>query len=84
MMWSRLLILAGLLGAPAGYVLLGPEFSHRHGLAEQIAVGLLAVLMLCTLLGMKVTTILGFLVRAIVIAFLWRCVGMALRMVRLR
>lgn len=81
---SRMLMFAGLTGASAGFVLLGPEFAERHSLPEQVAVGLLAILMLCTLFGVKITTILGFLVRVIVVALIWRCVVSVLRVVRLR
>lgn len=81
---SRVLMIAGLAGGSVGFLLLGPDFAARHSLAEQVALGLLAVLMLCTLFGMKITTVLGFLIRIIVIALIWRCVVSVLRVVRLR
>lgn len=81
---SRVLMIAGLAGAATGFMVLGPEFAHRHSLAEQVAVGLLAILMVCTLFGVKITTILGFLFRMIVVALIWRCVVSMLRIARLR
>ncbi|WP_128253737.1 hypothetical protein [Falsirhodobacter deserti] len=81
---SRVLMIAGLVGASAGFLIFGSEFAERHSLVEQIAVGLLAILMLCTLFGMKITTILGFLFRMIVIALIWRCLASVLRIARLR
>lgn len=76
----RLLITIGLIGGFAGFLLLGPEFSNDHSLAEQVALGLLAILMICTLFGMKITSILGFLVRTIIIAVIWRAISSILRL----
>lgn len=83
-MMSRLLIMAGIIGGAAGYMLLGPEFREGHSMQEQIALGLLGILMICTLFGMKITTIFGVLFRLVVIALIWRCIEMVLRVVRLR
>ncbi|MFJ1292616.1 hypothetical protein ACEPPZ_11090 [Paracoccus yeei] len=80
---SRVLMIEGLVGTSAGFLMLGPEFTERHSLGEQIPVGLLAILMLCTLFSMKITTILSFLLRMIVIALIWRCVASVLRVARL-
>jgi len=80
----RMLMLFGLVGGFAGFMVLGPEFSTDHSLQEQIALGLVAILMICTLFGMRVGTILGFLFRLILIAMIWRVIATMLRVVRLR
>ncbi|MDB6455215.1 hypothetical protein [Falsirhodobacter sp. 20TX0035] len=81
---SRLLIITGVIGATAGVLVLGPDFAQTHSMAEQIALGLLAILMVCTLFGMKIGTILGFLFRILVMALIWRGVTGLLRVARLR
>lgn len=79
-----MLIFAGLLGGTAGVLVLGPEFSENHSMAEQIALGLVAILMVCTLFGMKIGTLLGFVFRIVVMALIWRFVASMLRVVRMR
>lgn len=81
---TRLLMFVGLLGGAAGYMMLGPEFSGTHSFQEQVALGLLGMLMFCTLFGVKITTILGFIIRVVIIALIWRVAAMMLRVVRLR
>ncbi|WP_435170165.1 hypothetical protein [Falsirhodobacter sp. 1013] len=81
---SRLLILTALVGGSAGFLVLGPNFSEDHSLKEQIALGLVAILMICTLFGMKIGTILGLVFRIIVVALIWRFLASLLRVVRMR
>lgn len=80
----HVVMLVGLIGGFAGFLLLGPEFSGDHSLAEQIAFGLVAILMICTLFGMRIGTVFGILFRLIVIAVIWRILATMLRVVRLR
>lgn len=79
-----MLIFAGLVGGSAGVLVLGPEFSKDHSLKEQVALGLVAILMICTLFGMKIGTLLGFVFRIVAMALIWRFVASLLRVVRMR
>ncbi|MCJ8140015.1 hypothetical protein [Falsirhodobacter halotolerans] len=78
------LIFASLVGGSAGFLLLGPDFAASHSMKEQIALGLLAVVMIGTLFGMRIQTMIGFVLRMVVLALVWRFAAQLLRLVRLR